>query len=165
MTLWLLIPFLLIVAIVQVTLIPLISIAGYKLDLGLMIVVAQALVGSPGSAAQWGFIVGLFLDLASGLPFGMHALTLTAIGLLMDLGQAAFFRGNVLAPPLAMLSATLVYNILILAILALLSWSINWGDYLFRIILPSAVLNTLAMPVVYLPLQWLQHRLRPRLEA
>jgi rod shape-determining protein MreD len=165
MTLWLLIPFLLLVAIVQVTLIPLVSIAGYKIDLALMIVVAQALVGSPGTAAQWGFIVGLFLDLASGLPFGMHALTLTVIGLLMDLGQAAFFRGNVLAPPIAMISATLVYNILILAILALLSWSISWGDYLFRIILPSAILNTLAMPLAYFPLQWLQRQIRPRLEA
>ncbi len=165
MTLWLLIPFLLFVAIVQVTLLPLISIAGYKIDLALILVVAQALVGSPGTAAEWGFIVGVFLDLGSGLPFGIHALTLTVIGVLMDLGQAAFFRGNVLAPPIAMLSATLVYNILILAILALLAWSISWGDYLFRIILPSAILNTVAMPVVYFPLQWLERRLRPRLEV
>ena len=165
MSLWFLIPSLLLVAIVQVTLLPLISIAGYKIDLALILVVAQALVGTPGTAAQWGFIVGLFLDLASGLPFGLHALTLTVIGVLMDLGEAAFFRGNVLAPPIAMVSATLFYNILILAILALMSWSINWGDYVFRIILPSAVLNTAAMPFAYFPLQWLQRRIRPRLDV
>ena len=153
MTLWLLIPLLLLAAIVQVTL------------LALIIVVAQALVGTPGTASQWGFIVGLFIDLASGLPFGIHALTLTVVGLLMDLGEAAFFRGNVLAPPIAMISATLVYNILILAILALIGWSVDWGDYVFRIILPSAILNTVAMPVAYFPLQWLQRRVRPRLEV
>jgi rod shape-determining protein MreD len=165
MTLWILIPLLLLVSIVQVSVLPLISIAGYKIDLALMLVVAQALVGTPGTASQWGFIVGLFLDLASGLPFGIHALTLTVVGLLMDLGEAAFFRGNVLAPPIAMVSATLFYNILILAILSLMSWSINWGDYVFRIILPSALLNTVAMPVTYFPLQWLQRRIRPRLEV
>ena len=165
MSLWFLIPLLLLAAIVQVTLLPLISIAGYKIDLALVLVVTQALVGTPGTASQWGFIVGLFLDLASGLPFGIHALTLTVIGVLMDLGEAAFFRGNVLAPPIAVLSATLFYNILILAILALIGWSINWGDYVFRIILPSAILNTAAMPLAYFPLQWLQRRIRPRLEV
>ena len=165
MTLWFLIPFLLLVSVVQVTLLPLISIAGYKVDLALIIVVAQALVGTPGTASQWGFIVGLFLDLASGLPFGIHALTLTVIGVLMDLGQAAIFRGNVLAPPVAMVSATFFYNILILAILALLSWPINWADYILGVILPSALLNTVVMPVAYFPLQWLQRRIRPRLEV
>ena len=165
MTLWLLVPLLLLVSIIQVTVLPLVSIAGYKIDLALMLVVAQSLVGTPGTASQWGFIVGIFLDLASGLPFGIHALTLTAIGVLMDLGEDAFFRGNVLAPPIAMISATFVYNILILAILSLMNWSINWGDYLVRIILPSAVLNTVAMPMTYFPLQWLQRRIRPRLEV
>jgi rod shape-determining protein MreD len=165
MTLWLLIPFLLLVAVVQVTLVPLVAIAGFKVDLALIIVVAQALVGTPGTAAQWGFIVGLFLDLASGLPFGIHTLTLTVVGLLMDLGQSAFFRGNVLAPPVAMITATLLYNILILAILALFNSPVNWGEYVFRVIVPSAILNTIAMPIAYFPLRWLHRRIRPQLEV
>jgi rod shape-determining protein MreD len=165
MTLWLLIPFLLMVAVVQVTLIPLVAIAGFKVDLALIVVVAQALVGTPGTAAQWGFIVGVFLDLASGLPFGIHALVLTLVGLLMDLGQAAFFRDNVLAPPIAMIAATFFYNILILAILALFNRPVDWGGYLFRIILPSSILNTLAMPIAYFPLRWIHRRLRPQLEV
>jgi rod shape-determining protein MreD len=165
MTLWLLIPFLLIVAIVQVTLVPLVAIAGFKIDLALIIVVAQALVGTPGTAAQWGFIVGLFLDLASGLPFGIHALTLTLVGLLMDLGQAAFFRDNVLAPPVAMIAATFLYNILILALLALFNHPVNWGEYLFFIILPSAILNTIALPIAFFPLRWLHRHVRPQLEV
>ena len=165
MTLWLLVPLLLVVAVVQVTLVPLVAIAGFKIDLALIIVVVQALVGTPGTAAQWGFIVGVFLDLASGLPFGIHALTLTLIGLLMDLGQAAFFRGNLLAPPVAMISATCLYNVLILAILALFNYPVNWGEYFFRIILPSAILNTIAMPIAYFPLRWLHRRVRPQLEV
>jgi rod shape-determining protein MreD len=165
MTLWLLIPSLLLIAIVQVTLLPLVPVFGYKPDLALIVIVSQGLAGMPGSAAQWGFIVGLFLDLGSGLPFGLHALVLTVIGLLMDLGQAIFFRGNVVAPPIAMFTATLVNDILILAILTLFGWSIDWGDYLLRVILPTAILNIIVMPLAYFPLQWVRRRVRPQLEV
>ncbi len=162
---WLLIPFLLLIAVVQVTLVPLVSVAGYKVDLALVVVVAQGLVGAPGTAAQWGFILGLFLDLSSGLPFGIHMFVLTAIGMLMDLGQSILFRGNVVAPPIAMVSATLVSHLLILAILALLNWPVNWADYLLRITLPTAILNTLVIPLAFFPLQWLFRRTRPQLEV
>jgi rod shape-determining protein MreD len=165
MTLWLLIPFLLLIAVVQVTLLPQVPVFGYKPDLALIVIVAQGLVGTPGTAAPWGFIVGLFLDLASGLPFGIHTLALTVIGLLMDFGQANFFRGNVVAPPIAMISGTLVYHVLILAILALFSWPVDWGSDLIRITFPTAILNTLAMVLVYFPLQWLHRRARPQLEV
>jgi rod shape-determining protein MreD len=159
MSLWLLIPFLLFVAIVQTSLVPLAPVLGLKIDLPLIVIVAQGLVGSAGSAAQWGFIVGLFLDLASGLPFGIHALALTGIGVLMDLGQAIYFRGNLLAPPVAIVSATIVYQVLILAVLSLSTAALPWGDYLLRIVLPTALLNTLAFPFVYFPMHWFS---RPR---
>lgn len=165
MTLWLLIPFLLLIAVVQVTLLPLVPVFGYKPDLALIVIVSQGLAGGTGSAAQWGFIVGLFLDLGSGLPFGIHALVLTIIGLLMDLGQAIFFRGNVVAPPIAMIAATFVNDILILAILALFNGSIDWGGYLLRVILPTSILNVIAMPLAYFPLQRLRRRVRPQLEV
>ncbi len=165
MTLWLLTPFLALVAIVQVTLLPMVTLAGFKLDLALMVIVAWGLLAPIGQAAQWGFIVGIFLDLASGLPFGIHTLTLTAVGLAVGVGQAAFFRDNVLAPPAAMLASTWLYDVLILGILAFLNWQIAWSDYLLRVTLPTAVLNTLAFPLVYFPLQRLQLVLRPQMQV
>lgn len=163
MTLWLLIPFLLFAAVVQSTLLPLVAVAGYKIDLALILVVVQALVGAPGSAVRWGFIVGLFLDLTSGLPFGVHTFVLTIVGLLMDLGQDVFFRGNIVAPPIAMIAATVVENVLILGLLSFSSPSIDWGRYLFGITLPTAVLNTVAMPLVFFPLRWLNRRQHPQM--
>jgi rod shape-determining protein MreD len=165
MTFWLLIPFLALVAIAQVTLLPLISIAGFKPDLALMVVVSWGMLAPIGEAAQWGFIVGIFLDLASGLPFGIHTLVLTSIGILVGLGQATFFHGNLVAPPIAMIASTLLHSILILGILAFFNWRIDWNDYLLRITLPTAILNTFAMPLVYFPLQQLQHRLLPQMEV
>lgn len=165
MILWLLIPFLLVVAVAQTTLVPLVTIAGYKIDLPLILVVAQGLLGTSGSAAQWGFIVGLFLDLGSGLPFGIHAIGLTAVGFMIDLGQSISFSGNVLAPPIAMLAATVFYNTLLLAILSVLNWPVNWGDYLVGIVLPSAILNTVAMPLAFFPLRWFHRRARRQLDV
>jgi len=164
MTLWLLVPMLALVAIIQVAWLPLIPIFGFKIDLALAVVVSWGLIGPVGQAAQWGFIVGIFLDLASGLPFGIHMLTLTIIGLLIGLGQTAFFRGNLVAPPLLMIAAVFLDHILILAILSLFNWQIEWSDYLLRVTLPTSILNMFIAPLVYLPLQFLQRRLYPQMD-
>lgn len=158
MTLWLVIPLLLLVAIVQIAWLPLIPIFGYKIDLALIVVTAWGLLGPLGHAAQWGFIVGIFLDLASGLPFGIHTFTLTVIGWLVGLSQRTFFRGNLIAPPVTMLAATLLDHVLILAFLTLYNYSIAWSDYLLRITLPAAILNTIAAALVYLPLEIIHRR-------
>lgn len=165
MSLWILIPFLLLVAVVQSALVPFATVAGFKVDLALILVVVQALVGNPGTAVQWGFILGLFLDLTSGLPFGVHTFVLTIVGLLMDLGQDVFFRGNVVAPPIAMLAATVVENVLILGLISFSAPAIDWGGYLLGITFPTALLNTVAMPLLYFPLRWLYRRRRPQMEV
>jgi rod shape-determining protein MreD len=164
MSLWLLVPFLALAVIVQDTWLALVPIFGFKPELVFLIIVAWGLLSPIGEAAQWGFIAGFFLDLTSGLPFGIHMLTLTLIGLLVGLSQRAFFHGNLLAPPITLFAATILYHILILAILSLLNWSIDWLGYLLRITLPLAVLNTVVGPLVYLPLQMLQRRLYPQIE-
>jgi rod shape-determining protein MreD len=164
MPLWILIPLLALAAIIQITILPQVPILGYKPDLALALVVAWALLAPVGEAAVWGFTVGVFLDLASGLPFGIHTLALTMLGWLIGWGQATFFRGNLLAPPIAIIAATLVHNVITLGILALANWQINWGDYLLRVTLPSAILNMVVMPLVYFPLQWIARRMQPQLE-
>jgi rod shape-determining protein MreD len=165
MSLWILIPVLLLVAIGQTTLMPNIPLIGLRVDLPLVIVVAQGLVGPARTAAQWGFILGIFLDLLSGMPFGVNTIALTLVGVLIDLGQMVFFRGNLLAPPIAVIGATLFDHVLILAILNLLNGRVPWGDYLVRVTLPTVFLNILALPLVYFPLQRLQRFFHPQLDV
>jgi len=43
-----------------------------------------------------------------------------------------------------------VYDGLILLLLDVLGWAAPWGDSLVNIILPSMLVNTLAMPLAYL---------------
>lgn len=164
MPLWILIPILALAAIIQITILPQIPVFGYKPDLALALVVAWAMLAPLGEAATWGFIVGLFLDLASGLPFGVHTLALTTLGWLIGWGQATFFRGNLLAPPLAVILATLVQNVIVLGILALFNWQIDWAANLLRVTLPTAILNALVMPLIFFPLQRVARWLRPQIE-
>jgi rod shape-determining protein MreD len=164
MNFWILIPSLILAAIVQIAWLPALPIWGYKIDLALVLVVSWGLLSPIGQAAQWGFILGIMLDLASGLPFGIHTVTLTLIGLAVGWGQAVFFRGNLVAPPMAMILATLLDHLLILAWLALFNRQINLSDYLLRITLPTAILNTAVAPLFYFPLQWLQRRSHPQIE-
>ena len=63
-----------------------------------------------------------------------------------------------------MIAATLLDHVLILAFLALFNQAIPWDDYLLRITLPSAMLNTIAAVLVYLPLQILHRRLNRQVE-
>jgi rod shape-determining protein MreD len=165
MPLWILVPALLGVAIVQATLMPAIPLIGLRMDLPLVLVVVQGLVGPTRSAAQWGFIIGIFLDLFSGMPFGVNMIALTVIGVLIDVGQAVFFRGNLLAPPIAIMVATLIDHVLILAILNMVNGSVLWSDYLLRVTLPAALLNVVLLPLVYFPLQRLNHFINPQLEV
>jgi rod shape-determining protein MreD len=161
---WFLIPFCALIATAQATLLPLVTIAGYRVDLGLLVVVAWGLVSRPGEAAAWGLATGLFLDLASGLPFGTQALALTLVGLLMGLIQMMIFRDNILLPPTAAFIATWVYNLLVLGLLSLLGWPMDWNEYLLRITLPTAILNTAVLPLAYFPLLRLHRRWHPQVE-
>lgn len=164
MPLWIVVPFLALVAIIQIVWLPHIPIFGYKPELALTLVVAWAMLAPAGEAAVWGFIVGVFLDLASGWPFGVHTLALTLLGWVMGWVQTTFFRGNLLAPPLVMVAATVVYHLVLLGILALFNTRIEWFAYLVRVTLPTSILNALVLPMIFFPLRRLARHLHAELE-
>lgn len=158
MSLWIALPLLLLAAICQVTFLPLVNVLGYKIDFALVLVVAWGLLGKTGEAAVWGFIAGIILDFSSGLPFGAHTVALTGIGLLLQFAQSDAVRDNFILPPAAIIAATFSYHLFLLFILNLLNPALSLSDYLVGVTLPSAILNMLALPLAYLPLQWLAAR-------
>ena len=158
MSLWIAVPLILLAAVCQVTFLPLVNVLGYKIDFALVLIVAWGLLGKIGEAAVWGFIAGIFLDFTSGLPFGAHTIALTGIGLLMQFAQGNAVRDNLILPHAAILAATFSYHLFLLFILTLLNPSLGLSDYLVRVTLPSAILNMLALPLAYFPLQWLASR-------
>ncbi len=162
MSLWFLIPFLAVIAAVQAALLPALDVAGYRFDLALMIVVARGLSTRSGDAYLWGLFLGIFLDLTAGLPFGTLTFALTLIGAFTALDAVNAVRGNLLFIPAAMLVATLCEHLIILATLALFNRAVDWNDYLLGLTLPTALLNTLALGLLYFPMQWLAARFEAR---
>lgn len=162
MSLWLLIPLLTFAAIIHSTLLSAISIAGYKLDFTLMLVVARGLTARRGDAFLWGLILGIVLDLLSGFPFGTFTFALTLIGALTALDEMDALRDNLIFIPVVMILATLLEHVLTLTILTLTNSQVTWSDNLLAVTLPSAILNTLAFPLIYFPVQWLAARTENR---
>ncbi len=160
---YLLIPLLAVLALAQTTLTPMLPADWARPDLLLILVVAWGIVRGSGEATLWGLGGGLLLDLLSGVPFGLQTLGLAAVGLLADLMETNFFRSNILIPLAAIFVATLLFHIIEAAAMQTTGYPIDWQPFLFRIVIPTAGVNTLLMPIVYLLLRRLDRVEHPRL--
>ncbi len=158
MTLYLAVPLLVIVAVLQATLMPHIVIWGVYADLPLLIVASWGLLRGPREGMIWGFIAGLAVDLLSGAPFGAATLALMAVGFLAGLGQTTVFRTHVALPLVVVFLATLVYDVIFLLVVQLSGRTVAWLESIFRLILPSAVLNAALMPLIFVTMRWLNTR-------
>jgi rod shape-determining protein MreD len=159
MTFYVVIPLLLLVAIVQTALVPYLSIWGIFADLPLLFVVSWSLLQGKRQGLLWGCVAGMSIDILSGAPFGAATLSLALVGFLAGLGQATVFRYHMVLPLLAVFLATILYDLVFLAIVGILGQPVAWVDSLLRIVQPSAVLNALLAPLVFIPLRLVHRRL------
>ncbi len=158
MTIYLVVPFLVGIVIVQTTIVPRLAVWGVFADLPLLVVVSWSLVRGRREGMIWGFIAGLVVDLLSGAPFGAATLALTAVGFLSGLGEATVFGARMVLPLITMFLATILYHLLFLVVVRISGHPVAWLDSLVRLVLPTAVLNTALTPVVFLIMRWLYTR-------
>lgn len=158
MSIYLVVPLLATVAILQSSIVSHFRIWGVFADLPLLVVVSWGLLRGSREGLVWGFIAGLTVDLFSGAPFGAATFGLMAVGFLSGLGQSTVFRSQVLLPLITVLLATIVYDMLFLLVVWISGYPVTWLDSLFRLILPSAVLNTALTPVIFVIMRWLNTR-------
>ncbi|RLC81336.1 MAG: rod shape-determining protein MreD [Chloroflexi bacterium] len=158
--LYLSLPLLTGIALIQSILFSRVSVRGARPDLMLLVVLIWAFVRSMDEGVIWGFIGGLIIDLLSGGPLGA-----TAIALVL----AAFWAGqpwgqglgtNVARLLLLALLSTATYHLVILIILAWTGHTIDWEFALLRVAGPSVLLNTILTPFIRQPLAWLSRRIR-----
>jgi rod shape-determining protein MreD len=158
MTIYLVIPFLLVIALMQATVLPHMALWGVFADLPVLVVASWGLLRGPREGILWGFIAGVAIDLFSGAPFGAATLSLMAVGLLSGLGQGSVFAGHMVFPIVVVFLATILYNICFLLILMFSGQSVIWLDSAVRLILPSAVLNAALAPLVFVPMRTVYNR-------
>lgn len=130
-------------------------------DLILLAVVSWALTGRATESMVWGLIGGIFLDLFTGLPFGLSAISLILIAYVISSLLDRFWEGHVLTPLGAILVASLVFHLIQLATIFVTGRPIDFVLALQRVVLPSTFLNlALALPAKSLA-DGLNERLNP----
>lgn len=147
MTVYLLVPFLVVVGLLQSTLIPRFAIWGVFPDLPLLLVVSWGLLRGSRQGLLWGFVAGLVVDLFSGAPFGAATVPLMVVGFMAGLGENVVFR-NLLLLLLTIFLATVVYDLFFLFMVQISAsplpgtgHAVEWSGGLVRVIGPSAILN------------------------
>ena len=94
------IPLLIIVAIIQSSLLPQVPVFGLVPNLMLLTIVAWSFQRGPNEGIVWGLIGGLAIDLASGALVGISPLPLMVAALVAGIGRTRIFSGNVVLPAL-----------------------------------------------------------------
>lgn len=163
--LYLSLPLLGALAILQSAVLPRFPVAGVHADLVMLMVVAWGLRRGNPQALVWGFVGGFLLDLFSGLPWGGQTLPLLAVAALAGLGGAGVFGQHFGVPLAAALVGTWLHYGLSLLVLGTLGRSLPPGPFVWQVLLPASLLNTFAMVAVF-PFASLVDRLtaRKRLE-
>ncbi|CAG0936892.1 hypothetical protein TFLX_05789 [Thermoflexales bacterium] len=161
MSLYFVIPFLALLAIFQATAAPQIRIANGTLNLLLLCVMLWEQIEARGEGYVWAFIGGVVLDLISGGPFGGSILALLAATFLANRLGGGLFRDRLLLPLVAAVAGTFAYNGVYLILLRIFSVPVNLVDALVQVVLPSALLNVLASPIVARLMLALYRRVKP----
>ncbi|MGD8398899.1 MAG: rod shape-determining protein MreD [Anaerolineae bacterium] len=162
MTIYLVVPLLLGVGLLQATVIPHLTVWGISPDLPLLVVVSWGILRGAQQGALWGFVAGLVLDFFSGAPFGAATLSLMAAGFLAGLASAGVSGSQAILPLVITLVATLVYDLLFLLITQLSGDTVLWLDTLLRLVLPAAALNMILMPAIFVGMRWTSNRFSAR---
>jgi rod shape-determining protein MreD len=140
---------------------PRLSVLGGRPNLIILAVIAWALRRGSAEGAVWGFMGGLLLDLFSGGPLGAMSLSLLVIGSVAGRRWGQQLGSTFLQIVLLALGLCFAYHVLLLLILGWTGVPVYWTYSLQRVAAPSAILNALLAPLVYVPLVWLDRRTRP----
>ncbi len=161
LTLYITLPLLTVLALIQDVLLAPVSIMGARPDLVLVAVAVWAFLRGPIEGSLWAFIGGMILDLFSGGPLGGITLGLLVVSFLVRRQWGQELGSTILQLVLLVLIACFFYHVVLLLVLLWAGHAVNWSYGLSQIAGPSALLNAVLAPFVYWPLSWLDRRTRP----
>lgn len=147
-------------AVLQSTAMSQITFLGQRIDLLLLSVVCIALLRGTWTGLWWGLVGGLTLDFLTVLPFGSHALSVGLIGLVVGFGVRRLSRDYPLLPFVAMPVITTLFYLILGGISGVFGWPVDWQWMFGRVLLPVVVLDTIALPFVYVPVYTINRRTR-----
>lgn len=157
------IPILLVAAVVQSAWLQDVQVLGGRPDLVLLLVVTWSVIRGPRGGVVWGFVGGICCDLLSGGTFGLWTLSLTIVGFLT--GQPWIHALGPTVVRLALMSplGTVLGHLILLALMILLGYGVDFARGFQTVVLPAVVLNFLLSPFAFTFLVWFHQRSRTQL--
>jgi rod shape-determining protein MreD len=145
--------------ILQSALLPHLSIVGVKVDLVLLMVIAWSIRRGIAEGLIWAVLGGLALDVLSVGPFGLSILTCCLVTIIAG-GAGPILRRTSVLLPLVLTPVLSIVATLVAALgLELLGRPTSWPATVALVVLPAAVLDSVAMLVVYPLVSAVEHRL------
>lgn len=133
----------LVLLLLQVTLLPMFLPITVRPDLLLIFTVSCGLLFGHEKAVGMGFFVGLVQDLAAGNLFGLHVLSKMTIGYFAGLAEQKVFKEHIILPMAAMLLASVLNSMLMLAFLTAFGYPVDWSIVAAGEVIPSLIGNVL----------------------
>src|SRR3990172_3482703 len=132
---------------------------GLRPDFVLLGIVGLGLVGRVRRALFWTLIAGTLLDLVSGGIMGVTILALAPVALLTWFHELRVVESSLLLAVIIALVGTFLYNSVLFLLFWLMGSQADWVSSLMTSFVPSAIANTLLMPVAFWVFRWLGERL------
>lgn len=145
---------LVLLALTQTTVLPMIRVIGITPNLVLVALLLWSTLREPREGLLWAFGAGVFLDLLTLTPLGSTALTLLPVAMIGWLGRNRVFQSGLLFPLLMTMLATVANTLATLALGPLLGTHLGLVAGM-RLAALGALLNAIAAPPLYLIVQLL----------
>lgn len=142
-------------AIIYVSALPYWRILGVTPDLVLIFAACWAMLRGQKEAMLVVPLAGLLRDLVTSDPLGTSMLALAPIVLLATLREFKVVETDFLPTLAVVVFGSFAYGLISMAVLAASGQEVPWLTALAVTVLPSAIVNALFTPIVYLPLRWL----------
>lgn len=144
-------------ALIQVTWVPSVAVAGAFPNLVLLLVIAATWLGSVRAGMAWACVGGVVLDLTAPGPLGPHALALLGGVYAAGFWIRNFARESLVQPALAAASATVIYSVALLVAGEWLGLPMPSPASALVLIAAATAYNALTMPLAMLAMR----RMRP----
>lgn len=119
---------------------------GGRLNLVLVLVTIWSLLRGTQDGLLAGLLGGLALDVVSGTPFGLHTALLGAIGAATALGGGSLTGGGLALLFGTAVLTTVAYQGGLVLVLWAFGWQLPGAMRLVNVLVPTILLNALAMP-------------------
>jgi rod shape-determining protein MreD len=136
-------------AVLQSVALPHLVIFGVKVDLVLLVVVALSIRHGVQQSIVWALAGGAIVDLLSAGPFGTSVVAFGVAAVLAGTFGPSLRQASALLPLALTPLVSVVATVTAAFVMALLGWRVPWPSTVALVILPAAVLDSVAMLIVY----------------